>query len=174
MADSKAQKQAKARTLYEKDKLSQGKIAVRIGVSERTIANWADQGLPDPENGPWKKGRIAGKLQETKLQALTAEAERHGIDEGRVFSKIAELIDAKSVAVITTQGAVSLCPMLPGAEVTPEGKADFMGIQYDVVPDRKTQGEMTKLAADVLGMKRSHLDITTNGRSLLDEVLDEA
>lgn len=160
-----AKTRAKAKTAYEAGD-SLRTIAADLNIAFTSVKNWA-------KTEGWIKGKAASKLAQKEEAALEAEAERHGITKGKVFAKIAELIDAKSVAVITTQGAVSLCPMLPGAKVT-DGKAGFQGIQYDVVPDRKTQGEMTKLAADVLKMKGAHLDLTTNGRSLLDEVLDEA
>lgn len=160
-----AKTKARAKALYEGGKGSFREVAQAVGTSFTSVKLWA-------KKDGWQKGKAAPKIAQREEAALEAEAERHGITKAKVFQKIAELIDAKSVAVITTQGAVSLCPMLPDAK-TEKGKADFRGIQYDVVPDRKTQGEMTKLAADVLGMKKTHVDLTTGGRSLLDEVLDE-
>lgn len=159
-----AKTRAKARTAYEKGD-SLRTIAADLNIAFTSVKNWA-------KTEGWIKGKSASKLAQKEEAALEAEAERHGITKGKVLAKVAELIDAKSLAVITTQGAVSLAPMLPTAKVT-QGKGDFMGIQYDVVPDRKTQMEAAKLAADVLGMKKAGLDITTGGRSLLDEVLDE-
>lgn len=102
----------------------------------------------------WQKNRIAPVLHDREVQALERAAEKRGITRAKVLDKVAELIDAQSVAVITTQGAVSLCPMLPEAKANKEGKSTFQGIEYDVVPDRRTQLEATKIAADVLGMKR--------------------
>lgn len=155
---------AKAKALYEAGQ-SLRDIAAELDTSFQTVQNWS-------KKGGWIKGKSRTKLEQREETALEAEAERHGVTKGKVFEKVAELMCANSLAVITTQGAVSLAPMLPDAKVT-KGKGDFMGIQYDVVPDRKTQMEAAKLAADVLGMKRAHLDLTTGGRSLLDEVLDE-
>jgi len=155
---------AKAKALYEAGESARS-ISKSLQVARNTLAEWIS-------SGAWEARKTEPKLIRKEQEALEAEAERHGITKAKVLTKLSELIDAQSVAVITTQGAVSLCPMLPGAKVSKDGKADFMGIQYDVVPDRKSQIEVTKLAADVLGMKK--LDITSGGRSLLDEVLDEA
>jgi len=161
-----AKTRAKARALYEAGH-SLNDIAKELDLDRKSVLAWS-------KKEGWIKGRKGPELDRKAEEALEAEAARHGVTKGKVLAKVAELIDAKSLAVITTQGAVSLAPMLPDAKVSEKGKGDFMGIQYDVVPDRKTQMEAAKLAADVLGMKRSHLDITSNGRSLLDEVLDEA
>ena len=160
-----AKTRAKAQAAYEKGE-SLRTIAADLNVAFTSVKNWA-------KTEGWEKGKSAPKLAQKEAESLEKEAERFGLTKAKVFRKVAELIDAKSLAVITTQGAVSLAPMLPDAQVK-GGKGDFMGIQYDVVPDRKTQMEATKLAADVLKMKGASLDITTGGRSLLDEVLDEA
>lgn len=157
-----AKTRAKAKAAYEAGE-SLRAISSDLGVNFQTVQHWS-------KKEGWVKGKSQSKLEQRESAALEAEAERHGITKARVLAKLGELIDAQSVAVITTQGAVSLCPMPAGSKVT-RGKADFMGIQYDVVPDRKSQIEVTKIAADVLGMKK--LDITSGGRSLLDEVLDE-
>jgi hypothetical protein len=159
-----AKTRAKAQAAYEKGE-SLRAIAADLNVAFTSVKNWA-------KTGGWEKGKAAPKLAQKEAESLEKEAERFGLTKAKVFQKVAELIDAKSLAVITTQGAVSLAPMLPDAK-TEGGKGDFMGIQYDVVPDRKTQMEAAKLAADVLKMKGASLDITTGGRSLLDEVLDE-
>ena len=136
---------AKARALYESG-LSYSQIADQLPVSPRSLKSWC-------KAGKWVKGASAQELHRKEQVALERDAERRGITKAKVLDKIAELIDATSVAVITTQGAVSLCPMLPDAEVK-EGKSGFMGIDYDVVPDRKTQLSAAQLAADVLGMKK--------------------
>jgi Putative ATPase subunit of terminase (gpP-like) len=141
-----AKTRARARALYEAGQ-SLNQIASELDLDRKSVMGWS-------KKGSWIKGKAGPKLDRKAEVALEAEAERHGITKAKVFAKIAELIDAKSVAVITTQGAVSLCPMLPNAKADKDGKAEFMDILYDVVPDRKTQGEMTKLAADVLGMKK--------------------
>ena len=136
---------AKARALYEAG-LSHAQIVDKLPVSLRTIKEWC-------RKEKWIKEDIAPDLHQKERLALENEAERQGITKAKVLSKISELIDAQSVAVITTQGAVSLCPMLPTTE-TESGKAYFQNVQYDVVPDRRTQMEAAKLAADVLGMKK--------------------
>jgi hypothetical protein len=145
-----AKTRARARVLYEAGQ-SLREVAQAVGTSFTSVKLWA-------KKEAWTKGKSAPKIAQREEAALEAEAERHGITKGKVFAKVAELIDAKSLAVITTQGAVSLAPMLPDAKVT-KGKGDFMGIQYDVVPDRKTQMEAAKLAADVLGMKKEVVTI---------------
>jgi hypothetical protein len=159
-----AKTRAKARAKYEAGH-SLNDIAAELDLDRKSVLAWS-------KKEGWIKGKKGPELDRKAEVSLEREAERFGLTKSKVFAKVAELIDAKSLAVITTQGAVSLAPMLPDAK-TFGGKGDFMGIQYDVVPDRKTQMEAAKLAADVLKMKGASLDITTGGRSLLDEVLDE-
>jgi hypothetical protein len=159
-----AKTRAKARALFEAGQ-SLRDVSKAVHIALGTVQKWA-------KTDAWEKGKSETKLARKAEESLEREAERFGLTKSKVFAKVAELIDAKSLAVITTQGAVSLAPMLPDAK-TEGGKGDFMGIQYDVVPDRKTQMEAAKLAADVLKMKGASLDITSGGRSLLDEVLDE-
>lgn len=64
-------------------------------------------------------------------------------------------------------------PPAPESPAKLGGKAEVAGIEADVVPDRATQIAAAKMGIDVLGLKKSTVDLTTGGRSLLDEVLDE-
>lgn len=137
---------AKARALYEAGH-SLNQISDALDVDRKSVLDWS-------KKGSWIKGKSVPLLDRKEEKALEAEAERHGLTKAKVLSKISELIDAQSVAVITTQGAVSLCPMLPNAKADAKGKAFFQNIQYDVVPDRRTQMDAAKLAADVFGMKK--------------------
>jgi hypothetical protein len=157
VAASTKDKEPKAKALYHAGK-SLEQIRVKTGVSKTTLIAWKTR-------YNWgEKGQALPELERIEASKLESEAEKHGINKARVFAKIAELIDAKSLAVITTQGAVSLAPMLPSATVA-KGKGEFMGIQYNVVPDRKTQIEATKLASDVLGMKKMQVDPSDEFRS---------
>jgi hypothetical protein len=161
-----AKTRAKARALYEAGE-SFRDVAQAVGTSFTSVKLWA-------KKDGWEKGKTAPKLAQKEEDALEAEAERHGIDRAKVLAKVAELIDAQSVAVITTQGAVSLCPMGPKAKVTDKGKSNFMGIDYDVVPDRKTQLAAAQLAADVLGMKKVEVDPGEGFRSFFQALKGDA
>jgi Putative ATPase subunit of terminase (gpP-like) len=157
MAKSVIDKEPKAKALYHAGK-SLEQIKAKTGISKTTLIAWKTK-------YNWgEKGQALPELERKESAKLESEAEKHGITKARVFAKIAELIDAKSLAVITTQGAVSLAPMLPSAKVA-DGKGDFMGIQYDVVPDRKTQIEATKIAVDTLSMKKIQVDPSDEFRS---------
>lgn len=96
----------------------------------------------------WVKGSSAPKLHQKAEEALEKEAERYGVTKAKVLAKVAELMDAQKTEF-------------------------YMGKPVATVEDNGTQTSATSLAADILGMKRGNLDITSGGRSLLDEVLDE-
>ncbi|HLP41256.1 MAG TPA: hypothetical protein VK465_07090 [Fibrobacteria bacterium] len=160
-----AKTRAKARALYEAGQ-SFREVAQAVGTSFTSVKLWA-------KKDGWEKGKAAPKIAQKEEAALEREAERHGLTKARVLAKVAELIDANSLAVITTQGAVSLCPMLPTAKAK-DGKGTFMGIDYDVVPDRKTQLEAAKLAADVMGMKKVEVDASEGFRSFFQGLRGQA
>ena len=101
------------------------------------------------KNEKWEKGKLAPRLHQKEQQALESEAARHGVTKGKVFEKVAELMGAKKTEF-------------------------YKGSLVCDVEDNGTQLGATSLAADLLSMKRNNLDLTTGGRSLLDEVIDEA
>lgn len=59
----------KARTAYVRDLLPLDKIAVRLGVGERTLARWKAEALEDGDD--WDKGRTAGRLSSENLEAMS-------------------------------------------------------------------------------------------------------
>lgn len=144
-----AKTRAKARALYEAGQ-SFAQIAPKVKAGIRSLKSWC-------KSEGWTKGESAPKLHQIEQFAIEREAEVQGITKAKVLAKIAEHIDAKSLAVITTQGAVSLAPMLAKAAVK-DGKGEFQGIEYDVVPDRKTQQKAVDQAIAVLGMAKVQVD----------------
>lgn len=157
MAKSVLDKEPQAKALWHAGK-SLTQIKEKTGVSKMTLVKWK-------EKYNWGiKGANLPELERKAEVKLEKEAERHGITKAKVFAKIAEHIDAASLAVITTQGAVSLAPMAPGQQVK-GGKGEFMGIQYDVVPDRKTQAKAIDQAISILGMAKVQVDATDEFRN---------
>jgi transposase len=94
--ETPAQKQSRARILWEKDSLSHPEIAERVGVSPRTIANWAERGLPNPLKGPWEKGSLARKVQEKREEGMLEAAKRRGMDDDYFASKLHTLLEARN------------------------------------------------------------------------------
>lgn len=86
--------QTRARLLYEKDKLSMREIAERTGKAERTIANWAERGLPTPIKGPWVKGAFAEKVQEKREETILATAERLGLTSEFILTTVKTMLTA--------------------------------------------------------------------------------
>lgn len=157
VAKSKLSKEPQAKALWYAGQSLQ-KIKEKTGISKVTLLKWK-------EKYNWsEKGTDLPKLERIEAAKIESEAERHGITKAKVFAKIAEHIDAASLAVITTQGAVSLAPMTPGQQVE-GGKGEFMGIRYDVVPDRKTQAKAIDQAIAILGMAKVQVDATDEFRS---------
>jgi hypothetical protein len=147
---------AKARGMVEKGE-SLRTVADALGIDHKTVLAWS-------RAGEWKKGALVPALEQKEQETALAEAARLGLTRARVTQKVLDLMDAQSVAVITTQGAISLCALKPGEY---DDKADFQGIAYDVVPDRRTQMEATKLGADILGMKKADQESERTNDNLL-------
>jgi hypothetical protein len=141
-----AKTRAKARVLYEAGQ-SFAQIAPKVKASVRVLKDWC-------KNEGWIKGESAPKLHQKAADALEAEAERHGVTKARILAKVGELLDAKSIAAVTTQGAISLCPLPATSKAKLGGKEAVAGIDGDVVPDRATQIAAAKMGIDVLGMKK--------------------
>ena len=93
--ESPTQKQTRARLLYEKESISHEEVAKRVGVSPRTIANWAERGLPAPHRGPWEKGSLAKKVQEKREEGILEAARRLGMDDDYFVGKLQTLLEAR-------------------------------------------------------------------------------
>lgn len=93
-------KQTRARLLCEKDGLPQPEIARRVGVSERTICNWSERGLPNPLKGPWVKGSLAAKVQEKHENAILQAAAELGMDERYFLGKVKQLCEATKPTLV--------------------------------------------------------------------------
>jgi hypothetical protein len=142
---------AKAKALYEAGE-SLRDVAQAVGSSFTAVKMWA-------KKGAWVKGKSAPKLAQKEEEALEKEAARHGVDKARILAKIDELLDAKSIAATTTQGAISLCPVPPELNAQYGDTAEVAGITAPVVPDRATQIAAAKMGIDVLGMKKEVLTV---------------
>jgi hypothetical protein len=141
-----AKTRAKARVLYEAGQ-SLRSICKETGIARNTLAGWIS-------SEGWVARKIEPKLIQREEAALEKEAERHGVTKARILAKVGELLDAKSIAAVTTQGAISLCPLPANSKAKLGGKEAVAGIDGDVVPDRATQIAAAKMGIDVLGMKK--------------------
>lgn len=153
-----AKTKARARVLHEAGQ-SLREVAQAVGVSFTAVKLWA-------KNEGWVKGKSAPKIAQKEEAALEAEAERHGVTKGRILAKVAELLDAKSIAATTTQGAISLCPVPPSLKAKYGDTAEVAGISAPVVPDRATQIAAAKMGIDVLGLKKVQVEAGDDIRNL--------
>lgn len=135
---------AKAKRLHGEGKGGR-EIAAKTGKDVKTIQKWIKGWIEDGN----PKGFLGSRLDQAQTDAALAAATAAGLTEAKVAEKVVALMEAKKT--VFWQG----------------------GFVADV-EDNGTQLGATSLGADILRMKGSKLDITTNGRSLLDEVLDEA
>ncbi len=145
-----AKTRAKARVLYEAGQ-SLRDIAAKLDLNHKTVLSWS-------KTDQWQKGKKGPELEQVAEKAMEAEAARHGVTRARILSKVGELLDAKSIAAVTTQGAISLCPLPHDTDAEMGEKAEVAGIEADVVPDRATQIAAAKMGIDILGMKKVDMD----------------
>jgi hypothetical protein len=157
-----AKTRAKARALYEAGH-SLNDIAKELDLDRKSVLAWS-------KKEGWIKGKKGPELDRKAEEALEKEAERHGVTRARILAKVGELLDAKSIAAVTTQGAISLCPLPHTSEAQLGGKEDVAGIQGDVVPDRATQIAAAKMGIDVLGMKKVQVEAGDDLRSLFQSM----
>lgn len=95
--ETPAQLQSRARLMCERDGLTQQEIADRIGKAVRTVANWAERGLPSPIKGPWVKGSLAEKVHQKREEGILAAALARGMTDDYFVGKLQELLEAKTV-----------------------------------------------------------------------------
>lgn len=132
-----AKTRAKARALYEAGR-SLREVSRAVQVSLPTVQKWATQDA-------WEKGKSETKLARKAEEALEKEAERHGVTKGKVFAKVAELMDAKKTEF-------------------------YQGEPVATVTDNGTQTAATSLAADLLGMKKVQVEAGDDLRSLFQSM----
>lgn len=101
------------------------------------------------KSGGWEKGKAEPKLHQAQTDAAIKAAADAGLTEAKVAAKVVSLMEAEKTVF-------------------------WQGSRVADVQDNGTQLGAASLGADILRMKGSRLDLTTGGRSLLDEVIDEA
>lgn len=116
-----AKTRARARALYEAGH-SLNDIAAELDLDRKSVLAWS-------KKEGWIKGRKGPELDRKAELALEAEAERHGVTKGKVFAKVAQLMEAKKTEF-------------------------YQGQAVATVTDNGTQTSATSLAADLLGMKK--------------------
>lgn len=120
-----AKTRGKAKALYEKGE-SLRDIAGELHIAFTSVKNWA-------KKEQWVKGKAAPKLAQREEAALEREAERHGVTKGKVFAKVAELMEAEKTEF-------------------------YKGMPVASVTDNSARLGATNLAADILGMKKIQVD----------------
>lgn len=146
-----AKVKAKAKVMWE-SRIASRKIAETVGVSDHhTILDWA-------EEGGWVKGAITPKLAQKEEEATLEVARELGLNKAYFLSKVKLLCEAT-------------IPVLAKGDEDEEGDE----AKVKEVPDYKAISNGLAHAKDIIpGLKVSEkIDITSGGRSLLDEVLDE-
>lgn len=110
--------------MCEKDSLSQREIALKTGKAERTIANWAERGMPSPIKGPWVKGSLAVKVQEKLEESILATAAKLGMDSAYFLTKVKTLCDSKKPGIMDI-GLTHAERMIPGLKAKETVLHDF-------------------------------------------------
>ncbi len=150
--------QAKARNMHESRGLPLRDIAAKLKRAPNTIANWCKRGLPDPENGQWKKGKYAEKLVQIEQKSTEDYAANAGLTKALVAEGIVKLIHAKSFIREGKKGALLTYAKPDYAkEKTQENgteTATILGRDFELVPDRSANADGLKMAIDVLAMKK--------------------
>jgi transposase len=139
-----AKTKAKAKALHGQGK-SERDIAGLTGATRPTVKKWIDEW----EATGFPKGYLQPKLDQAQTDAALKAAHDAGLTEAKVAAKVVALMDAQKTVY-------------------------WQGSRIEETEDNGTQLGAASLGADILRMKGSKLDITSGGRSLLDEVLDEA
>lgn len=170
-----AKVKAKAKTLHGQGK-SERDIAGLTGATRPTVKKWIDQW----EATGFPKGFLQPKLDQIEEDSAKAAARKAGLTMETYFHGVRELIEAHNVISVGPEGQVFQHPKPAYAQIQddPQGRkvADFLGNGCEVVPNFGARKDGLKLLQESLpGLKaKDRIDLTTNGRSLLDEVLDEA
>lgn len=92
--ETKTQLQARARIMCERDNISQADIGESLGIATRTVANWAERGLPSPLKGPWVKGSLAEKIHQKAEESILEAAKRLGLDSAYFLAKVKNMCEA--------------------------------------------------------------------------------
>lgn len=98
--ETPAQKQARARALHEMESMSYRDIATTVGISLRTVANWAERGMPNPVKGQWVKGAHASKVQQKAEESILEVASRVGLTHEFLLGKVKELCTATKPVLV--------------------------------------------------------------------------
>jgi transposase len=128
--ETKAEIQARARNLHEAHAVSFRNIADRMGISLRTVCNWAERGVPVPIKGPWVKGSLASKVQQAEEDSTIEAARIRGMDKGYFLDIVktmleAETRDGKPNFDVVDKGLVHAERIIPGLKAEEKVSIDF-------------------------------------------------
>jgi len=142
---------AKAQKLYESG-MSQRDIAAELTIHWRTVQEWV-------EKGEWIKCQIVDKMLQKEEEGILALAKEIGLDQRLVLETAKELLEAKCIAIPTATSFAQL-PLDPNKKPNEDGTYKFMGGgEYEAIPDRKSNTEGLKMAADMLKMREKDQSI---------------
>lgn len=180
-----AKTRARARALYEAG-YSFSQIADQVPASVRILKDWC-------KKEGWIKGESAPELHRKEQAKLEKEAEEAGIDRARIlkelalvgFSDMADYVDVHDHSGATrVRGWGEMNQARPGASRVVKKIREKRTIRQtndqsgDILVDQTFEFELhDKLGAlsemgNILGIKKAPAE--NGGRSLLDELLDEA
>jgi hypothetical protein len=141
---------AEAKALYEVESCSFREIASRLHIPNyATVMQWKARER-------WEKGKNGSKLSQIALDARWMKAEELGLGLVDQLLKARELMDAEWMAIPEASGKLGLYPKPPHLLTSDKagGKyVRFMGSEYPILPNHKTQVEGLRRAMELLGTK---------------------
>jgi hypothetical protein len=154
---------AKGKELHGKGK-SERDIAGLCKVTRATAKRWIDEW----EASGFPKGFLQPKLDQAREQAAIQAAEAQGLSQAFLFGKVRQLLDATKPVLVKPSKADQERSKAEGDESG--------GAFVQEVPDfQAIDAGLTHAERTVPGFKvADKLDLTSGGRSILDEVIDEA
>jgi len=151
---------AKAKALFEGGG-SLREVAAKVGKHYQTILAWS-------KKEGWVQGKTRPILDQKEEEATLEAARELGLTKGYFLGKVKTLCEATKPVLVKASKEDE-------AEAKEEGD-ESGGAFVQEVPDYKAISDgLTHAERIIPGLKvPDKVDLTTNGRSLLDEVLDEA
>lgn len=149
-----------------------GLCKVTRATAKRWIDEWEAHGFP--------KGFLQPKLDQKEMEGAIEAAKRAGLDMEVYFRGVRELVEAANVITTGPEGQIFQYPKPVYSKIQDDAQgrkvAEFLGENCEVVPNFGARKDGLKLLQESYpGLKaRDKMDLTTGGRSLLDELLDDA
>lgn len=155
---------AKARTLFEAGE-SLRDIAAKVGKHYQTVMAWS-------KKEGWKAGILRPVLDQKERDSAIAACERAGLTRGLVAETAVKLMKAKDVLMVGPEGQIFRHPAPDHAVMKKDSAgrlvAPVLGVDYEIVEDRRAMKDGAVLGTDILGMKKADQEAERANDNLLN------